>query len=186
MNIHWLAGSLVLALATLASAGIAGAQSAKTPAAVEIDRDVDTALIRLRAMPAAKTVAAKAHAVLVFPEILKGGLLVGAQYGKGSLRKDGKTLAYYETASASYGLQAGVQKYGYALVFMNEKALAYLDHSDGWEVGVGPSVVVVDAALARSLTSTTLNDDVYAFVFDQSGLMAGLGLQGSKITKIDP
>ncbi|MGR4871128.1 YSC84-related protein [Variovorax sp. LARHSF232] len=186
MNVYWLATSLVVALVTLAPAGIANAQSATTPTAIEIDRDVDAAIKRLHAMPAAKTLAAKAHAVLVFPQIVKGGLVVGAQYGKGALRKDGKTLAYYETVSATYGLQAGVQKFGYALVFMNRGALAYLDRSDGWEVGVGPSVVVVDAALARSITTTTLKDDVYAFVFDQSGLMAGLGLQGSKITKIDP
>lgn len=182
-----LAACLALAVALLAGIAPAAAQSAKSPAAAEIDRDVDAALKRLYAKtPAAKTLARKAKGVLVFPSIVKGGLIVGAQYGKGALRKGGKTVAYYETVSASYGLQAGVQKFGYALFFMNDAALGYLDRSDGWEIGVGPSVVVVDAGMAKALTTTTLKDDVYAFFFDQRGLMAGLGLQGSKITPFRP
>jgi lipid-binding SYLF domain-containing protein len=91
---------------------------------------------------------------------------------------------YYNSLAGSYGLQAGVQTFGYALFFMNEAALAYLDKSDGWEIGVGPSIVVVDEGVGKSLTSTTITHDVYAFIFDQKGLMAGLGIQGSKISKI--
>jgi len=68
---------------------------------------------------------------------------------------------------------------------MNDKAVQYLDKSNGWEIGVGPSIVIVDKGVAKSLTTTTLKDDVYAFIFDQKGLMAGLGLQGSKITKLE-
>jgi lipid-binding SYLF domain-containing protein len=69
---------------------------------------------------------------------------------------------------------------------MNDEALAYLDKSDGWEVGVGPSIVVMDAGAAKSLTTTGSRSDVYAFLFGQKGLMAGLALQGSKITRIHP
>ena len=72
-----------------------------------------------------------------------------------------------------------------ALFFMNPGALSYLDSSGGWEVGVGPSIVVVDSGMAKSITSTTLSQDVYAFIFSQKGLMGGIGIQGSKITKID-
>jgi lipid-binding SYLF domain-containing protein len=88
--------------------------------------------------------------------------------------------------AASYGLQAGVQAFGYALFLMNDKALEYLDKSDGWEIGVGPSIVIVDQGKAKTMTSTTLRDDVYAFIFSQKGLMAGAGIQGSKITKTSP
>ena len=66
---------------------------------------------------------------------------------------------------------------------MNDNALAYLDRSSGWEIGVGPSIVVVSTGMGKSITSTTLRLDVYAFIFNQQGLMAGLGIQGSKITK---
>ena len=97
--------------------------------------------------------------------------------------KNGRAVGYYNSFAASYGLQAGVQVFGYALFFMNDAALSYLDKSDGWELGVGPSIVVVDAGVGKSLTSTTITQDVYAFIFDQKGLMAGLGIQGSKITK---
>ena len=93
---------------------------------------------------------------------------------------------YYNTVAASYGFQAGVQKFGYALFFMTESAMAYLRKSGGWEIGVGPGIVIVDEGLARSLTTTTAKEDIYAFIFDQKGLMGGIGLQGSKITRITP
>ena len=134
--------------------------------------------------PAAKMVSEKAVAVLVFPKIVKAGLMVGGQYGKGVLFRNGKVVAHYNSVSASYGLQAGVQKFGYALFFLTESAVNYLDKSGGWEIGVGPSIVVVDTGTARTMTSTTLKADIYAFIFSQKGLMAGIGLQGTKITKI--
>ena len=94
-------------------------------------------------------------------------------------------MGYYNRVAASYGLQAGAQKFGYAMFFLTQTALDYLTKSKGWEIGVGPSVVVVDEGLARSLTTTTAKEEIYAFFFHQKGLMAGLGLQGSKITKIN-
>lgn len=154
--------------------------------AAEIDRDARKALNDLYAKsPAAKALGEKAVGILVFPGIVKGGFIVGGQYGEGALIKDGATLAYYNTVAASYGLQAGLQKFGYALFFMTDSALTYIDRSDGWEIGVGPNIVVVDVGAATALTSTTLQSDVYAFFFDQKGLMAGIGLQGAKITKLD-
>jgi lipid-binding SYLF domain-containing protein len=116
---------------------------------------------------------------------VKAGFIVGGQYGEGVLLENGKLVAHYNSVAASYGLQAGVQAFGYALFLMSDKALGYLDKSDGWELGVGPTIVIVDAGKAKSLTTLTLKDDVYAFIFDQKGLMAGLGLQGSKITKLE-
>ena len=86
----------------------------------------------------------------------------------------------------SSGLQAGAQQYGYAMFFMNDGALKQLDKTEGFEVGVGPSIVVLDEGKAKTTTTTTMKDDIYAFIFSQKGLMAGLGLQGNKITKINP
>ncbi len=124
--------------------------------------------------------------ILVFPHVIKGGLIVGGQYGEGALRVGGKTTGYFNTVSASYGLQAGAQSFGYALFFVDEASLQYLQKSEGWEIGVGPNVVVVDKGAARSLSTTTAKSGIYAFFFQQKGLMAGLGLQGSKITRITP
>jgi len=134
--------------------------------------------------PAAKHLAESAKAVLVFPKIVKAGFVVGAQRGDGTLLSHGKAIGYYRTHAASYGLQAGVQRFGYALFFMTNNDLDYLRKSGGWEIGTGPSVVIVDEGMARSFTTTTLRKGVYAFAFGQRGLMAGLGLQGTKITPI--
>jgi len=165
---------------SIASAG----QSAE---AAQIDRDADAALKKLlKDTPEAETFRKEAKGILVFPNITKGGFIVGAHYGKGALQKGGSTVGYYSTTAASYGLQAGVQSFGYVMFFMNEKAMEYLDNSAGWEVGVGPSIVVLEKGAGKSLTTTTGRSDVYAFIFSQQGLMAGLGLQGSKITKINP
>lgn len=161
--------------------------SASAATAEQIDRQVDTALSQLYSLsPAAKQLAKTAKGILVFPRIMKAGLIVGGQYGEGALRVKGKTVGYYNTVAASYGLQAGAQTYGYALFFMTDEALHYLYKSGGWEIGSGPSLVVVDQGMASSFTTTTAKSDVYAFFFNQKGLMGGLGLQGSKITKINP
>jgi lipid-binding SYLF domain-containing protein len=151
----------------------------------ELERDAARALQSLYANnTAARLLSGKAKAILVFPNIVKAGFMFGGQVGDGVLTKNGRTAGYYNSLAASYGFQAGVQVFGYALFFMNDSALSYLDRSEGWEIGVGPSIVVVDAGVGRSLTSTTITQDVYAFIFDQKGLMAGLGIQGSKITKL--
>jgi lipid-binding SYLF domain-containing protein len=135
-------------------------------------------------VPAAKALGKNAVAVLVFPSITKAGFVVGGQFGDGVMLKGGKAVGYYNTSGVSYGLQAGAQKYGYALFFMNEKALKTLTETDGFEVGVGPSVVVIDEGMGKSATSITMKDDVYAFVFGQKGLMGGIGVQGNKITAL--
>lgn len=135
----------------------------------------------------ARALGARAKAVLVFPKVIKGGLMVGAQGGNGSLiRSDGSIGGYYQTAGASYGFQAGVQQYGYALFLMDDTAFDNINRASGWEVGSSPSLVVVDQGMTKSLTTTTINKGTYAFFFDQRGLMGGLGLQGTKITRINP
>jgi lipid-binding SYLF domain-containing protein len=127
-----------------------------------------------------------ARAVLVFPRIYKAGFVVGAQTGDGVLFEHGRATAFYNISAGSFGLQAGGQAFSYALFFMKDSALNYLKKSDGWAVGSGPSIVVVDKGVAMSSTTTTLTQDVIAFPFGQKGLMAGLGIEGSKITPIHP
>ena len=158
---------------------------ARAGSKAEIDASVDGALKILEAHnPDMVELAKKSVGVLVFPRIIKGGLLIGGAYGEGALRQNGKTTGYYNSVAVSYGLQAGAQAFGYALFFMNEKALAYVNESAGWEIGSGPSVVVMDEGMAMKMSTTTLSQDVYAVIFNQAGLMAGLGIEGSKITRI--
>jgi lipid-binding SYLF domain-containing protein len=181
-----LANALVLATVTTIALN---ARVALAASASEIDSKANVALQTLYAnTPGAKALAMQAKGVLVFPNIVKGGFIVAGQYGDGALRRKGerKTAAYYRSIAASYGLQAGVQSFGYALLFMDDESLAHLEQSPGWEIGTGPSVVVLDKGFGKSMSTTTMRKGVYAFIFSQKGLMAGIGLQGSKITPITP
>ncbi|MBW8881187.1 MAG: lipid-binding SYLF domain-containing protein, partial [Asticcacaulis sp.] len=126
----------------------------------------------------------KAKAILIFPSIVKAGLVFGGAYGEGELIEGGKATAYYNSLSGSWGLQAGAQSYGYVVFLMTDKAVKYLHDSQGWEIGVGPTVVVVDEGVARNLSTSTLKDDAYAFIFDQKGLMAGVQIEGTKVSRI--
>lgn len=166
---------------------IVRANSASSSAS-QISRDSRAALRSLYAQnPGARALGINAKAVLVFPSVVKGGLIIGAQAGNGAMiRNTGEISGFYQTAAASYGLQAGIQEFGYALFFMDDGAFRNLQKSGGWEIGSSPSLVVVDAGMATSFTTTTIDKGTYAFFFNQRGLMGGLGLQGSKITRIHP
>ena len=185
--LHSVLPRTMAALAAAATLLLIPAAPAVAASAAELSSDANKALQSLYAkVPAAKAIGAKAQAILVFPSITKAGLGIGGQYGDGALIKGGKVVGYYNTSGISSGLQAGAQQYGYAMFFMNEAALKALDSTAGFEVGVGPSIVVMDEGKAKSTTTTSMKDDIYAFIFSQKGLMAGLGLQGNKITKINP
>jgi lipid-binding SYLF domain-containing protein len=179
--------SLMLAcvVVTVALPSIAP-RPARAATAAELSRDSAAALNKLYARQrSAKILGERAKGILVFPAMVKAGFMFGGQIGEGALRKRGKVAGYYNSVAASYGFQAGVQKFGYALFFMTDAALDQLDATNGFEIGVGPSLVIVDEGMGKSITSNTITSDVYAFIFDQSGLMAGAGIQGSKITRIN-
>lgn len=176
-------GLVMAGLAGLAWPAVAHAEET----AQELTVKSRQALNKLYASNAkAKGLGAKAYAVLIFPEILKAGALVGGLTGSGAMLRGGKVVGFYRTSAASYGLQLGAQKYGYALFFMNAKALESLNKTDGWSVGSGLSMVFVDEGFAKPISTTTLTQDVYAVAFNQRGLMAGSGLEGAKIQQIYP
>ncbi len=151
----------------------------------ELNNDADQSLQKLiKTNPNAADIARQAKAILVFPSIVKAGLVFGGAYGEGVLKQGAVVDGYYNSITASWGLQAGAQSYGYVVFLMNDKALKYIHESHGWEIGTGPTVVVVNEGVAKNLTSTTLKDDAYAFIFDQQGLMASLSLEGTKISRI--
>ena len=177
----------------LATSGCMTTQSSninlpRRPTQTELREAAELALQDLyKTMPFSKTLLPKVKAILVFPWIYKAGFMVGGQTGDGvALSSTGKVYNYYNISAASYGLQIGAQGYSYALFIMTDEAIQYMKDTGGLEVGVGPSVVLVDEGIAKTLSTTTAQDGVYAFIFNQKGLMAGLGIQGSKITRINP
>jgi lipid-binding SYLF domain-containing protein len=178
-----LRGFVLLAAAALMMCGFAGHARAAT--AEDLDRESAQALQSLyKSNPTAELIGKRAKAILVFPHITKAGLVFGGSYGEGVLMKGTTVSAYYNSVSASWGLQAGAESYGYVVFLMSQKAVHYLNETKGWEIGVGPTVVAVDEGVAKNLTSSTLKSDAYAFIFDQQGLMASLSIEGTKISHI--
>ncbi len=179
MKFHLVKITMPVAIAIITVAfNVLSPTAALAASASAINRDAKAALAQLyQNTPGSKALADKAVAVLVFPSIVKGGFIIAGQFGDGALQKKGRTVAYYRSLAASYGFQAGIQAFGYVLFFMDDASLQYLDNSAGFELGVGPSLVVLDAGFGKNLSTTTLQSGVYAFIF---------GIQGTKITKINP
>ena len=146
-----------------------------------------SALHQLEALePRSRFFAHHAKAVLIFPSVLKAGFIFGGETGNGVLLIDGRPAGFYNLSGGSWGLQIGGQDFGYALFFMTDSSLHYLKQSDGFSAGTGPSIVVINQGAGAEADTTTLTHDVYAFPFNQKGLMADLTLQGTKITRIHP
>jgi lipid-binding SYLF domain-containing protein len=178
-----LIASLLLAMGMLAVLGTSS--TAVAASAEDLNKDSEQALANLtKSNPLAAKLKGKAKAVLIFPNIVKAGLVFGGAYGEGVLKSGSKVDGYYNSVSGSWGFQAGAQSYGYVVFLMSDKALNQLKDSHGWELGVGPTVVVVDEGVAKNLSTSTLQDDAYAFIFNQQGLMAGVSIEGTKVSKI--
>lgn len=174
---------MLVTAATLALGTLSG--QAVAASAEDLDKDAAQALQSLyKSNTVAESLSKKARAILIFPKIVKAGLVFGGSYGEGVLTRDGKATDYYNSVSASWGWQAGAESYGYVVFLMSEKAVKYLNTTKGWEIGVGPTVVVVNEGIAKNLSSSTLKNDAYAFIFDQQGLMASLSIEGTKISRI--
>lgn len=175
---------ILIAMATIVSVSsmnLAGAATAE-----DLDKDSAQALNTLYQTSAvAETLSKTAKAVLVFPNVVKAGLVFGGSYGEGVLMKGTKVIDYYNTVTGSWGLQIGGQSYSYAVFLMTDNAVKYIEETKGWELGVGPTVVVVDEGVAKNLSTSSLKDDAYAFIFSQQGLMAGVSIEGTKISRID-
>jgi lipid-binding SYLF domain-containing protein len=175
--------TLMLAMTSIVSMGVMNPASAAT--AEDLDKDSRQALKALyQAQPVAENLSRTAKAVLVFPNIVKAGLVFGGGYGEGELLKGSKVIDYYNSVTGSWGLQIGAQSYGYVVFLMTDKAVRYIEDTKGWEIGVGPTVVVVDEGVAKNLSTSSLKDDAYAFIFSQQGLMAGVSIEGTKISRI--
>jgi lipid-binding SYLF domain-containing protein len=172
----------LFALAAMLAALTGAAEAASKE---KIDRRVDEALAEFREdIGGADTVLNKAVGVLVFPSVKKAGIGIGGEYGEGALRIGGRTVGYYSTAAGSIGFQLGAQARRQIIVFLEQDALDDFRASDGWEIGVDASVAVVTLGAGGAIDTTTLDEPIVAFIFDNKGLMYNLSLEGSKISRI--
>ena len=183
MNLRTFLVSTALATASLMTVGMTA--PAYAASATDLNRDSDQALQTLYKLhPFAQRLSHNAKAILIFPNVVKAGLIFGGAYGEGELKRGSSIDGYFNSVTGSWGLQAGAQSYSYVVFLMSDKAVRYVRNTHGWEIGVGPTVVVVDEGKAKNLSSSTLKDDAYAFIFGQQGLMAGISLEGTKISRI--
>jgi len=162
------------------------AQAGKSKQTIELENQAKASLAKLYAANGgARHLRTKAKAVLTFPSVIKIGFLGGIQVGTGVLTDmKGRTLGYYNTTAGSFGYQAGIKGFHYSLFLMNDKAIDRLTAAAGLQLGVGPSLVIVKKGFATGFTTTTLNKDIYAFIYDSAGIFGGAGIEGTKITKI--
>ena len=177
---------LTFVIATVAIISMSVINQASAATAEDLDKDSQQALHTLyQTQPFAEKLSRTAKAVLVFPNIVKAGLVFGGSYGEGELIKDSKVVDYYNSVTGSWGLQAGAQSYGYVVFLMTDEAVRYIEKTKGWEIGVGPTLVVVNEGIAKNLSTSSLKEDAYAFIFSQQGIMAGVSIEGTKISRIN-
>lgn len=179
--------ALLVAGAAGLAAAVAGPPAWAAAADAKLVSDARRAIDKLLATDEdARRLNARGRAVLVFPEITKAGFIVGAENGQGVMFMGPRVIGFYQITAGSFGLQFGAQTHGLAMFFMNDRAIDYLRRNRGFSVGAGPSVVAVNKGAGKTVSTTTGLQDVYAEAFDQHGLMAGLAVQGAKISQISP
>ncbi|MEM9044939.1 MAG: YSC84-related protein [Pseudomonadota bacterium] len=180
---HFLGATAALCAATALPANA-------TDAAV-IDARVNLALAQLyKQYPGSEELATKAKGILIMPDVVKGGFIVGGSYGEGALRLNDtthaydKTEEYYSVAAASVGFQAGLQETSHALFFLTDGALGTFRRKDGWEVGADAEATFPDKGVNIGTNSSVLNQPVIGFVFGEDGILVGASLEGAKYSRI--
>lgn len=151
-----------------------------------INAGVDNALAELyRQVPGSKEMVNNARGVLVFPAVISAGFVFGASSGEGAMRQGGRTTGFYRQTGGSWGLQAGAQSQAVYLLFMTKEALDSFNASRGWTAGANASVTMLSAGANAQATTNTIQQPVVGYVLSNGGLMAGLTLDGTRITRLD-
>ncbi len=186
----FLKSSLAVAALTVALAGCTATTNTGANKDVEQERQsinsqVDATLGKLYTqVKGSRELVSKARGILVFPNVVKAGFIVGGQYGEGALRVGGTTAGYYNTTAVSVGLQAGAQSKALIFLFMTQDSLDTFRNRDGWSAGADASVAVLKLGANGAVDTTTATAPVQAFVLTNAGLMADLSVDGTKISKM--
>lgn len=172
-------------LAAVAMVGVLAGCSTTEESRITLDQAAQASLDELyRTVPASRSLGQDSAAVLVFPRITNAGLIIGGRFGDGVMFKGGIPVDYYRVAGGSFGLQAGAQTMSQIYFFTTPEALQTFENTAGWEVGAGLGVAVASVGAGGQLNTTNLQAPVIVFVFGQSGLMAGIQVEGQKITRL--
>ena len=177
-----LAAMLVVATGCTTTGTGTGDPAARAKA---IDASVDSALTLLyQQEPSSRDLVGRAAGVLVFPSVTEAGFIVGASRGQGALRVGGKTVSYHATSSGSFGLQAGAQSSAVFLLFMTQDALRNFQNSRGWTIGADASVTLLTVGANAQMTTATAQQPIIGYVLSNRGLLAGVRMDGTRITTL--
>lgn len=151
-----------------------------------INAGVDHALSELyRQVPGSQEMVANSRGTLVFPAVLSAGFVFGASHGEGAMREGGRTTGFYRQTGGSWGLQVGAQSQAVFILFMTQEALDNFNSSSGWTAGANATVAMVTVGATAQATTSTVQQPVVGYVLSNAGLMAGLTLDGTRITRLD-
>lgn len=189
MNLRSIGLAVALGLGSIAMVGCTttpkGAEASGPTARAAIDREVDATLSRLYStVPGTREMVQRSAGVLVFPSVVGGSFVVGAEYGKGALREGGTTTGYYSTTAGSIGFQAGGQSKAVVYVFNTGEALQKFKASNGWTAGADATVAVGKIGANGSVDTETMKQAVSSFILTNVGLEAGASVGAAKVTRI--
>jgi lipid-binding SYLF domain-containing protein len=149
----------------------------------QINASADATISRLyQVQPNARELLARADGVLIFPDVNKVSFIVGGEHGDGVLRVGREPVGYYTMSGGSIGYQAGAQSKAVVLVFLTPEALNHFRNSKGWTVGADATLAVASFGAHGGVNTQSAKPPVVEFVLNNAGLMAGVSLQGTKIT----
>jgi lipid-binding SYLF domain-containing protein len=162
-------------------------QSSIAKSAETIEKEVDIAIEKFKKeIEGGEKFLLKVKGYIVFPSVIKGGFIIGAKYGEGALRVNGKTKFYLSMSAASIGLQAGAQEYSMVIAFISENSLKNFYKSNGWEAGIDSSITIAQWGVSKDLSSISFEKPIVAFIYGEKGLMAGVSIAGTKFKRITP
>ncbi len=166
---------------------LAFTQFSSAKPANQLNTDVDAAIKKFeKEVEGGAKFLSQVKGYLVFPSVIKGGFIVGGEYGEGALRVNGTTKHFYSMTSASIGYQAGVQEHSVLIAFITEASLNNFIKSNGWEAGVDGAITVSDWGKSKDITSISYEKPIVAFIYGAEGLMLGLSVEGTKFKRIVP
>jgi len=182
MNIKKLSPMIFALLLSLLFTQIAFAKTAN-----EINKEVDAAIEKFKKeVPGGASFLPKTKGYLVFPSVIKAGLIVGGKYDEGALRVNGVTKHYYNMTAASIGFQAGAQEYSMLIAYLSDDSLNNFVKSNGWEAGVDGTITVSDWGKSKDISSMSFEKPIIAFIYGEKGLMASISIAGTKFRRIAP
>jgi len=130
--------------------------------------------------PGIEALAKKSEGYAFFPEITKGGLVVGGGYGRGVVFQQNQPIGFADVTQGSFGLQAGGQTYAELIVFEDKAALDRFKNNQ-FEFGANASAIIAKTGAAANARFV---DGVAVFVRPVAGAMAEASVGGQRVTYV--